>query len=192
MCRSRGRGRRADRRSGSEGGGKNESDVSHKAKPWQHARDHGICGRTSTNLVVDEGSEGQIVEEVCEVLPHIGIAVLSQALVVEAVDLSNLPRLVVASQDGDALAIPHLESDEEGDRLDRVVASVDVIAHEEVIRVWGVAANAEQLGQVVELAVDVTAYCDGAPDSLDVRLLQQDFPCLMGGGREETSERAVG
>jgi hypothetical protein len=36
-------------------------------------------------LVLYESGEGQVVKEVCEVLPHICIAVLAQALVIEAV-----------------------------------------------------------------------------------------------------------
>lgn len=56
-----------------------------------------------SNLSVDQRGERQVVEQVCEVLPHVGVAVLPQALVVEAVDLRDLPRLVVPSQDGDSL-----------------------------------------------------------------------------------------
>lgn len=54
-------------------------------------------------LSVDQRGERQVVEQVCEVLPDVGVAVLPQALVVEAVDLRDLPRLVVSSQDGDSL-----------------------------------------------------------------------------------------
>lgn len=57
----------------------------------------------ASNLSVDQRGERQVVEQVCEVLPHVGVAVLPQALVVEAVDLRDLPRLVVPSQDGDSL-----------------------------------------------------------------------------------------
>lgn len=49
------------------------------------------------DLVVDEGSEGKEVEEVGEVLPHVRVAVLAQALVVEAVDLGDLAGLVVTA-----------------------------------------------------------------------------------------------
>lgn len=42
------------------------------------------------DLVVDEGGEGEVVEEVGKILPDIGVAVLAQALVVEAVDLGDL------------------------------------------------------------------------------------------------------
>ena len=79
------------------------------------------------DLVVDKGREGQVVEEVGEVLPDVGIAVLPQALVVEAVDLGNLARLVVATKNGDALGVADLEGDEQGYCLDGVVASVDVV-----------------------------------------------------------------
>lgn len=80
------------------------------------------------DLVVDEGGEGKIVEEVCEVLPNVGVAVFSKALVIEAIDLCNLARLVVAAEDGDALGVSNLEGDKERDRLNGVIASVDVIA----------------------------------------------------------------
>lgn len=56
-----------------------------------------------SHLLVHQCGERQVVEQVCEVLPNIGVAVLPQAFVVEAVDLCDLPRLVVPSQDGDSL-----------------------------------------------------------------------------------------
>ena len=78
-------------------------------------------GETSVeteDLVVDERGEGEVVEEVGEVLPHVGVAVLAEALVVESVHLRDLPGLVVAAEDGDALWVSDLESHEEGDGLD--------------------------------------------------------------------------
>jgi hypothetical protein len=90
------------------------------------------AGRQATvqteDLVVDECGQREVVEKICEVLPDIGVAVLAEALVVEAVDLSNLPGLVVTSENRDALRVANLESYEEGNGLDRVVASVDIVA----------------------------------------------------------------
>ena len=79
-----------------------------------------------THLVVDEGREGQEVEQVGEVLPDVGVAVLAQALVVEAVHLGDLARLVVAADERHAVRVPDLEGEEEEERLDRVEAAVDV------------------------------------------------------------------
>ena len=44
------------------------------------------------------------------------------------------------------------------DRFDTVVASVNIVAHEEVICVRRLAADAEKLHKVVELTVYVAAY----------------------------------
>jgi len=78
-------------------------------------------------LVIDEGSEREVVEEVGKVLPDVGIAVLAEALVVEAVDLRDLTRLVVAAQDGDPLRVSDLEGDEKRHGLDGVVTTVNVV-----------------------------------------------------------------
>ena len=37
------------------------------------------------DLVLNDSSQRQVVEELCELLPHIGISVLSQALIVETI-----------------------------------------------------------------------------------------------------------
>ncbi len=79
------------------------------------------------DLVVNEGGEREVVEKVGEVLPHVGVSVLAQALVVEAVDLRDLARLVVAAEDGDPLGISDLEGYEQSDGLNRVVSTVDII-----------------------------------------------------------------
>lgn len=80
------------------------------------------------DLVVDEGGKGEVVEQVGEVLPDVGISVLAETLVVEAVDLSDLTRLVVAAEDGDALGVSNFQGDEQRHCLDRVVSTVDIVA----------------------------------------------------------------
>ena len=80
------------------------------------------------NLVVDEGSEGEIVEEVGEVFPDICIAVFPQTFVVKAIDLGNLSTLVVPSKDSDSGRVSDLQGDKEGHRLDGVVATIYVVS----------------------------------------------------------------
>ena len=81
------------------------------------------------NLVVDQGSERKIVEEVGEVLPDIGVAVFSQAFVVEAIDLRDLSGFVVAAENRDSLRIADLEGDEEGYGLDGIVATIYIVSY---------------------------------------------------------------
>lgn len=79
------------------------------------------------DLVVDQSCERKVVEEVGKVLPHVGVSVLAQALVIEPVHLSDLARLMVAAQDGDAQRVSDLQGHKQGDSLDRVVSSIDII-----------------------------------------------------------------
>lgn len=80
------------------------------------------------DLVVDEGGEREIVEEVSEVLPDARIAIFAQALVIETIHLGNLAGLVVSAKDGDALRVADLQGNKEGYGFDRVVSAVDVVA----------------------------------------------------------------
>ena len=49
------------------------------------------------DLVVDDRRQRQKVKHFCTIFPDVDAPVLPLALVVEAVDLRDLPRLVVAS-----------------------------------------------------------------------------------------------
>ena len=135
------------------------------------------------NLILDEGGEREKVKEGRKLCPDISRAVLSQALIVEAVDLGDLTALVVAAQNGYSVWEADLERDKVGDRLNAVVASVHVVAHEEVVCVGQLATNAEELHKVVELTVDVTAHGHGAAHGLHVGLLLKDLHSLFQKGR---------
>lgn len=79
------------------------------------------------DLVFNESSEGEVVEEISEVFPHVGVAVFAKALVVETVDLGDLTGLVVATKDGNTLGVTNLQADQKGHSLDGIVASIDII-----------------------------------------------------------------
>lgn len=73
------------------------------------------------------GRQTQIVEDVTAVPPDVDRAVFAQTLVVEAVDLGDLPGLVVAADERDAVGIPHLEGQKQQEGLDAVEAAVDEV-----------------------------------------------------------------
>ena len=64
------------------------------------------------HLVVDERRQRQVVEQVGEVLPDVRVAVLAQALVVEAVHLRDLAALVVTAQDRHAVLVAYLHAED--------------------------------------------------------------------------------
>merc|ERR1719335_960298 len=83
------------------------------------------------DLVLDARRQGEVVKRVCELLPNLWATVSSNALVEEAVDLRDLATLVVPAEQGDTVFVTHLVQEHERDRLHRVPAAVNVVAHKE-------------------------------------------------------------
>ena len=127
------------------------------------------------NLIFNDSSQGQVVEEVSQEFPNICVAILSHALVVKAINLSDLARFMVTSQNADSVSVANFEANEQRHSLNRVVASVHVVTHEEVVGVGWLAPNFEKLDQVVELTVNVTADSDGTTNRLHIWFLNEDF-----------------
>ncbi len=96
------------------------------------------------NLLLNQGSQRKVVEQIGEVLPHVRIAILSQALIIETIDLGNLAGLVVTTGNGNAFAIADLESKEERNSLHRVVTTINVVTHEQIVSFWRLTANTEE------------------------------------------------
>ena len=87
-------------------------------------------GETSVeaeDLVVDQGSEGEVVEEIGEVLPYVGVAIFSEAFIIEPIDLCYLAGFVVATEDGDALRVSDFQSYKESHSLNGIVTSINII-----------------------------------------------------------------
>jgi hypothetical protein len=75
--------------------------------------------------------------------------------------LGDLSALVVSSENCEPISVANLQRDKQSDCFNRIVTSVNVVSHEEVVCVWGLATNLEELFQIVELAVDIPTNCDG-------------------------------
>ena len=67
--------------------------------------------------VVHNSREAQAVKDVRAVAPHIRVAVLFEALVVEAVDLRDLPALVVAANQRHPFRVANFEAKEHQEGL---------------------------------------------------------------------------
>ena len=93
---------------------------------------------------------------------------------------------LIPSENGDAVLVADLHGHQERHGLDRVVPAVDVVSHEEVVGVWRVAPNPEELLQIMKLPMDVTTHSHGALDTLHIRLGLQN---LLGLIFSETSQK---
>lgn len=87
---------------------------------------------TTKDLLVDDGRDGQTVETVRERLPQLDV-VTTFALVIESVDPVNTGTFMIAAEEEEVLWVLDLVRQEEADGLEALLASVDVIAQEEII-----------------------------------------------------------
>lgn len=70
-----------------------------------------IRGETSMDtehLTLDEGGNAEVVEHLSAVLPRVRVTVLSDDLVIESIDRSDLSRFVVSSEKSDVTRITDL------------------------------------------------------------------------------------
>jgi hypothetical protein len=143
-------------------------------------------GRQSTvqakDLIFDFRCNWQALEDISEHLPDEVGAVFPEALVIEAVELVDLAVLVVASEDSDAGAVLDLEEEDVEEGLHAIEPAVHVVPHEQVVRVRQLPADLEDLQQVEELPVGVSAHSHWRPDMHQVGLLTQDLLGLLADG----------
>ena len=96
------------------------------------------------NLSVDDGAEREIVEDFRAVAPDGDGTVLAQTFVVEAVDLSDLSRLVITAYQHNSVGVTNFEGEEKQKRFHAVEPAIDEIAQKEVVCLWNIPANFEK------------------------------------------------
>lgn len=89
--------------------------------------------------------------------------------------MSHGSSLVIASEDGNSVRETHFERDEKCDSLNRVVTTVNIVTHEEIVGFGALTSDLEQFNQIMELTVNVSANCDWGVNFAYVRLVNQDF-----------------
>ena len=77
-------------------------DLVDGVKRWREA------SMNAQHRVIDDGREAEAVEDVDARLPHGGVAVLFEALVIEAVNLRDLAALMVSTDEGDPFGVADL------------------------------------------------------------------------------------
>ena len=128
---------------------------------------------------LNNGANAQIVEHLGAIFLRVGVSVLADGLVVEAVHRRDLSCLVVAAEKSDMSRILQLEAEQQLEGLDGVVAAINEVSHENVSGVWNLTSFLEEFEQVVELAVDVTADRDWSAHWLHVALFYKNLLDLL-------------
>merc|ERR1712216_711517 len=116
------------------------------------------------NTVLHHGSKGEVVEDLSKEMPNMRRCVFSHALVIEAVDLCNLPALMVAPKQENAIRIAHLEKDDKSQSLNAVISSVNVVSKKQEICRRGMACNSPEFMQIEELSMNIPDYSDRRRD----------------------------
>ena len=112
-------------------------------------------------------------------LPNICISIFSQALIVKSIYLCDLFAFVISSKQCDPGWISDLKTNHKRDGLNRIIASVHIISHEEIIILWQLTTNSEQFNQIMELAVDVTTYGHWSTYWFHIFFVNQNLLCFF-------------
>lgn len=68
----------------------------------------------STHLSINNGRKGQVVKDLSAVSPHSNGTIFAETLIIKAIDLGDLPRLMISSDQGYPIWITHLGNTAEG------------------------------------------------------------------------------
>jgi len=122
---------------------------------------HGVQVRAETtvhceDLLIDDSGNGQAIEAVGEGLPELNV-VSALALIVESIDTVDRRALVVAAEDEEVLGVLDLVCEKQADGLERLLASVDVVAKESVVCLRRKSAIFKETEEIVVLAMNITA-----------------------------------
>jgi hypothetical protein len=125
-------------------------------------------------LVFDNCGERNIIKEIGKHCPRCLASILLHAFFVEAIYLRNSSGLMVSSGEVNTFGIPNLESNEQGYSFYRIVPPVNEVAHEQIVSKGDISADGEELDQIMELSMDISANGDWGSYRSGVAFLQED------------------
>jgi len=127
------------------------------------------------DLLLHQSGEGQVVEQVSEIFPHVRIPINSETLVIKPIHLGNLPTLVVPAGHGDAVLEAHLQRHQQCHSSHGVISPVHIVPHEQVVGLRGLASDPKKLEQIGVLSVNVSANGHRTSNRLHIFLVRQYF-----------------
>jgi len=139
------------------------------------------------DFVVENSGDGETVEAVRECLPQFDRE-STLAFVVEPVDSVNGGAFVIATEKKEVLRVLDFVSKEKTDRLDRLLSTINVVTHEEVVGLWWESSVFEEAEEIGELAVNITANLQRSLQLQQDRLGQED----VAGSKAESPDFGLG
>jgi hypothetical protein len=116
---------------------------------------------STKDLLINHRRAGKAVEAIRKCLPKLD-AKSTLAFIVKPVNAVDGCTLVITAEDEKVLRVFDLIRQQEANGLERLLATVDVIAQEDVVGLGGEAAILEQSEQIVVLPVHIPANLDGS------------------------------
>lgn len=126
-------------------------------------------------LPIHKCPQGQIVKRLIEIFPRSRAAVLLNNLIIESINSGNLPRLMIPPEQQYILRVLHLIAEQQFDSFHRVIPAIHEITNEDVPVLWEFSSDLEELEDIEELPVYVSADCDGCLGLLHVGLLEEQL-----------------
>jgi len=120
----------------------------------------------------------EAVEDVNESLPYLDIA-SPFAFVVEAIYSRDICAFVIPPEKKEVLGMLDLVAEKKKDRLQTLFATINIVAKEQVICIWGKTTHLEKTNEVRILAMDIAdnLYWWGKLDQ--GWLTEEDFACHL-------------
>jgi len=111
-------------------------------------------------FLIDDRRAREAIEAIRKCFPQLDPEA-ALALVVESVNAVDRRALVIATQHEEILGVFDLVSEEEADGLQTLLATINVVAQEDVVGLGGEATVFEEAKEVVVLSVNIAADLDG-------------------------------
>jgi len=106
------------------------------------------------DFLIDASTDGHGIEDITECLPKLDV-VTTLAIIIEAIDASDAGALMVATQSEEVLRVLVLVAEQEAYCLKAALATVHIIAKEEIVRLRWESTILEEAKEVVVLSVYV-------------------------------------